>query len=605
MFVYEAGSLAIVDSNAAALREFGYARFDFLAITLNKICPPAQVKAILESMDRSRNAFQEPELWRFCRKEGPPFQVRTTLQSVQFNGREAWLASLEECDVQKPEGCSVLNNVLHRQKPERNAVWLMDLDCRIMHCNKAACELFGKTKQEITGRQCQELVGCNAEPGPECPCRRMLLSHQHETKVLSFGTRWYRVSVDPQFGTTGELVGAIHTLRDITESKEMEAALQHSDRLFRQLANAMPQLVWIADSAAVVSYFNERVTEYSGAVAKADGTWDWQQLVHPHDLAATQAAWHAAANTARPYTMQHRLRMADGHYRWHLSRAIPVKNSALAVSQWFGTTTDIHDFEIASAAVRKSQQQLEQRVVKRTAQLASATDRLRKEMLERTALQKQLLSAGEHERERLGRDLHDGLCQLLAGIRCKTEQLKLDLTADFPAAGRRAGLLHDLLTQAMREVRGLARGLQPVASSPDGLMHGLLELAHSVREMFGIQCKYRVPQPVLLHDHRAATELYRLAQEAVSNAARHGKPTVIRIGLKRTGRRLELTIANNGKPFPNRVGGAGLGIKAMRARAEHIGAKLVIGPGKSSGTLVRCSMLSPEIKAGTRELRHK
>lgn len=517
---------------------------------------------------------------------------------MKFAGRDARLVWIEESTAQKPAEPSTAPGGAYRQSPfggAGNAFWLMDLNCRITQCDQSACDLFGKTREEITGRHCWELVHCTAEPVANCPCRRMLLSHHQESTVLNLGARWYQVSVRPRFRSQGERVGAFCTMLDITESKAIEAALQHTERIFRQLANAMPQLVWIADSAGVVSFYNDRVSEYSGAVRKPDGTWDRQQLVHPDDLGAALAARQAAARAGLPYTVQQRIRMADGNYRWHLSRALPVKDASGGVSKWFGTATDIHDLKMATEALHKNQQELEQRVAERTTELAQATDRLQKEMIERTALQRELFTAGEHERERLGQDLHDGLCQLLTGIRCKTERLTEDLAADSPAA-RGAQTLYELLTQAMREARGLARGLQPVARVPEGLMHGLLELAGATRELFKLRCECRFPQPVLLDDHRMASELYRVAQEAVSNAARHGKPTFIRIGLKRIGDRLVLTITSDGKPFRMRAGTKGMGLKTMRARAEHIGATLMIAPIKSGGTVVRCALAVPESK---------
>ena len=591
MFVYDAGSLAILAANPAALRQFGYARSEFLAHTLQGICSTADVQPMLESAVNPCGDRQEAGLWRYLTKAGMLFQARTKSQKVQFERRDARLVSLEACGPLKSSQPPALDNVEHPQQTvgiSKNVVWLMGLDGRITQCNQAACELLRKTKAEIIGRLCGEIVHCSAAPTPDCPYKRVLSSHQRETTVLTLGARWYQVSVDPLFLPSGELRRVIHTMRDITESKEIETALRHSERLFRELANAMPQLVWIANPAGVVSYYNDRVTDHSNA--EANGSWDWRELVHPSDRTATLTAWDAAANSARPYTMQHRMRMADGKYRWHLSRAIPVKHTSGAVLKWFGTATDIHDLKLASEAVQKHEQKLEQRVAARTTELVRARNRLRKEMAERTALQLELFTAGERERERLGRDLHDGLCQLLAGIRFKTEGLKGDLETDSPPAAHCAEELYNLLTRAMREARGLARGLQPVAPVSEGLMNGLLELASSTRELYGVQCECSFPQPVRLRNHQTACELYRVAQEAVSNAARHGKPTVIRIRLNRAPNRLDLTIANDGKPFPTRAGGSGMGLKTMRARAKHIGAKLVIGRDKSGGALVRCSL---------------
>jgi PAS domain S-box-containing protein len=126
-----------------------------------------------------------------------------------------------------------------------------------------------------------------------------------------------------------------------TARRQAEAALRDSELRYRQLANAMPHLVWTSNAAGVVDYYNSRASAYDGIRCDNDGRWTWQPIVHPDDIAATITAWQAA-QYGTTYQHEHRLRMADGSYRWHLSRAEALRDEGQIV-KWFGTATDIHE----------------------------------------------------------------------------------------------------------------------------------------------------------------------------------------------------------------------------------------------------------------------
>lgn len=122
---------------------------------------------------------------------------------------------------------------------------------------------------------------------------------------------------------------------------------------FRKLAEAMPQLVWTANEQGVVDYYNGRINDYDPAVRLSGNGFDWSLFLHPDDLAATVAAWRGAQETG-VYTFEHRLRMADGSWRWHLSRALLDQDEENGV-KWYGTATDIDDRKRAEEALRRSE----------------------------------------------------------------------------------------------------------------------------------------------------------------------------------------------------------------------------------------------------------
>ncbi len=142
------------------------------------------------------------------------------------------------------------------------------------------------------------------------------------------------------------------------ERAAAEAALRESERRLQSLADAMPQVVWAADPDGTVRYYNSRVAGFGGVAEPEPGVWVWQPTLHPDDLPATLEAWERAMRDASPYAQEHRILMADGEYRWHLSRAIPILDAAGRIDTWYGTATDIHDLKQAEIARRENEERL-------------------------------------------------------------------------------------------------------------------------------------------------------------------------------------------------------------------------------------------------------
>jgi two-component system, NarL family, sensor histidine kinase NreB len=212
---------------------------------------------------------------------------------------------------------------------------------------------------------------------------------------------------------------------------------------------------------------------------------------------------------------------------------------------------------------------------------------IRTDITEHKRLEEEVLRISEMERRRIGQDLHDGICQQLAGIEFKLQALAENLPAKKQAA--QAGQIASHVRDAIAQARSLARGLSPVVLESEGLMSALKELAEGTVKMFEVQCRFVKNAPVLIHNHTAATHLYRIAQEAVSNAIKHGKAKAIEIRLSEEPQRIVLMIKNNGVGFtPRSGGGQGMGLRIMQYRASLIGAKVLLQPETAGGLAVLC-----------------
>jgi signal transduction histidine kinase len=237
-------------------------------------------------------------------------------------------------------------------------------------------------------------------------------------------------------------------------------------------------------------------------------------------------------------------------------------------------------------------------VVARALKQIENTTRLAEAEKERQRLEHEILEIAEKEQQRIGHDLHDGLTQYLAGIEIMSSVLEQDLEQNGDPTAARVHKLTNHLRQAIAQTRVLARGLSPVPMEVDGLSSALKELAGNTTDLFKVTCVFQEKASVSPVDFAAAKHLYRIAQEAINNAIRHGKATTIKVVLEQ-GPAVDagkLSIENDGMPFSPKVGSSkGMGLRIMEHRAALIGGTLEIRSRPSSGTVVECRF--PSIKS--------
>jgi two-component system CheB/CheR fusion protein len=213
-----------------------------------------------------------------------------------------------------------------------------------------------------------------------------------------------------------------------------------------------------------------------------------------------------------------------------------------------------------------------------------------RDITERKRLEKEILETSDREQRRIGQDLHDGLCQQLAGIELMSQALEQNLAATSKTGAERVGQIAGHIREAINHTRLLARGLAPVTLESDGLMAALHELAGNTKKIFNVNCAFRCDPPVLLEDQAVASQLFRIAQEAVSNAIRHGKATEILVQLGDKRGKIVVTVSDNGKGFPKAIPmRKGMGLRMMQSRAGMIGGTLVLDNNSDGGARVICT----------------
>jgi PAS domain S-box-containing protein len=338
---------------------------------------------------------------------------------------------------------------------------------------------------------------------------------------------------------------------DITELKRTETALQEERNVVSAILHTVGALVVVLDPEGRIVRFNRACEEVSGySFAEVNGTSFWDLCVIPEEV-------------DRFKTIVEQLRQQ--HATKDYESSWEVKNGTRRLIAW--SSTVLPGEKGGPAYI-----------------IATGID-----ITERKRLEKAILEISAEEQRRIGQDLHDGLGQHLTGIAFMSKVQEQKLAEKGLDEAVEATRIVSLVNEAIRKTRELAHGLLPVISDSQGLMSALRRWAVEVEDLFQISCCLRMEEPVLIHDNNMSTHLYRIAQEAVNNAIKHGQAKNIVISLSRGHEYDTLRIENDGARLTaSSASDPGMGLQIMSYRARMIGGSLKVESGEPSGVTIIC-----------------
>jgi PAS domain S-box-containing protein len=284
-----------------------------------------------------------------------------------------------------------------------------------------------------------------------------------------------------------EVVGT--ALLDISELKRIERALALSERQFRAVAEAMPQLVWSTLPDGNYDYYNQQCVDFAGSAPGAG----WKQLLHPDDRERTKLAWEHSLSTGEPYAVEYRFKSKRGEYHWFLGRAVPLRDRNGKIERWFGTATDITEMVAdRTAKMAEANSKLRAEIFERSL----AEERLRSEILERTRAEEQLRQASKMEAVGrltggLAHDFNNLLTVVMGNIEAIQRRVKKEGSdekvrgyADFAMQGvRRAAALTKRLLAFSR-----GQPLEPTPVNANELVSSMTELfARTIGEKIALK----------------------------------------------------------------------------------------------------------------------
>jgi len=225
-----------------------------------------------------------------------------------------------------------------------------DCDYRYLFVNRSFAERFGQSPRDIVGKTVRDVIGAAAFEGLRPHMAAALLGEhtriELELPYEQLGMRIMNGELAPDLAADGTVRGFVAVISDVTERRQAEA-------LFRELADSLPQMVWMATPDGVPDYYNERWFDFTGFESCAASNDSWIRIVHPDDVQRSSDTWRAAVRTGQPYEIEYRFfDRKTRAYRWHLGRALPVRDSEGHVARWFGTCTDVDDQKRATQAAR-------------------------------------------------------------------------------------------------------------------------------------------------------------------------------------------------------------------------------------------------------------
>ncbi len=500
------------------------------------------------------------------RKNGKPYQIggiaRDITERESAEASRRWLATVVE--------------------NSDDAIITLNLDGVIQTWNAGAERIFLYSSKEAVGRNVSFLRPLEAADD-EAIFRRLIRQgkriEHYETRRLRKDGRVIDISlsISPLTDSTGKIAGYSKISRNITE--------RNLDRLmFRRLLEAAPDGFVILDSKGIVRMANARTEALFGLPKKKIIGSTFESLLPPEErkrFTASRRQFLRQPTQAETFRGMHLdgMRKGGGIFPMEISLSqVEAPEGALIIID----ITDITERKEAEQTIRRLNAELEERVQQRT-------NELMQQIVTRMQLEEEILQISERERRRIGQDLHDDLGQQLAGAWMMADVLQRRLEVNQSPEATSAEKLCGLLKKALNHTRTLARGLHPVAPEQGGLAKALETLAAKSSELFDVQCRFKCLEAPELTDEAVMTHLYRIAQEAVSNAVKHGRASSILISLSRN----FVRIHDNGQWKTPSLENPGLGLRIMRYRAELHGGSLSIQKNGKRGTTVTCQFVTP------------
>lgn len=552
-----------VYANQMAAESVGCAREDLIGGDALEFVHPDFRRVIQDHTLRRQAGEDVPSRYEFplVARGGEVRWVDSSAQRIHLRNEPAVLiCALDVTQRKEAEQKLAASEERFRQVVEniREVFWMTDPSKReLMYISRAFESVWGRDRQDAQGSSLDWLACVHPEDRERVQkAMARLETHGRYEEIYRIVrpdglVRWIQDRAFPIFNERGEIYRIAGIAEDITAWKATEESLRSSEERFRTLFEVATIGIALLGPDGQYLRVNRVYCEllgYSEVELLRLGT---TRVTHPEDVAQGQQFYRELAEGARDhYSREMRLVTKPGQVIHAVAASSAVRDATGALRYIVSALLDIS---------------------------------------ERKRLQNEVLEISSRERRRIGHDLHDGLGQYLSGIAFKAKCLEETLHAEAPGRAADAQELVRLLNNAVSQARTLARGLDPVEAEVGGLVPALHKLADESAKLFSLECGFESNLPEVTLDTGVALHLFRIAQEAITNAARHGNARRIAVRLYAGAHDLRLGIEDNGCGFT--VGQrteAGLGLRTMQYRAETINAAFQVQSSPGKGTSVEC-----------------
>ena len=421
------------------------------------------------------------------------------------------------------------------------------------------------------------------------------------------------VQSTPLFSRAGEMVGMISNhwrkvhepskreLRlldvlarqaaDLIESKRADEEVRESEARMRATVEQATAGVARRDINGRIVFVNQKLCDMVGYTESELIGKTFADVTHPDDSDVNRRLFRELIRDGKPYELEKRFIRKDGGILWADVSAGAVRGADGKTQSTVTVVVDVTARKKAEAALRRSKQLLEMRVRARTLELNKANKKLEAEISRRKGLEGEILSVSDREQQRLGQELHDGLCQHLTAVAFMTRSIALRLRDHRVVDAADIEKVAELVNTAAVDTRNLSRALHRVDVDAAALVVALQDLVD--REIWRTPCRLEMKPSFQINDDGAAAHLYRIAREAVINANKHAQARQIVVRLERVRKEMVLRVIDDGIGFPKDLKPQqGLGYHIMKYRAQLMGGRLEIDSPQTGGTRVSCYLPS-------------
>ena len=439
---------------------------------------------------------------------------------------------------------------------------IIDRDYNIENISDSGLALLGKSREEVIGKKCYQIISGADSPEAGCPCRRTLETRQVESIERyeeRFG-RYFSIKSSPIFDESGEIVKFVDLRRDITEKKRTEEALQESERSYRELFEVAPDAIWVHDLKGNILKANKAAEKLTGLSAEELAKGNVKTLLSEKGLRLAKEVRRRLVKgeaVAQPYE-QHLIRKDGTEATLRLTTSPIFSNGQLIAFQ-----------NIARDITEEKRMQ----------------ENLRYYLQE-------IARAQEEERRRIARELHDSTAQTLIALLHQLENLLGD-KAKLPVREAKALWgFYEQIRDVLREVRRFSRDLRPSILDDLGLLPALEWVTGELKKEYGVETTLEVVGDVRRFSQEAELILFRIVQEALRNVAKHAQASKAEVKVEFEKQKTRVTISDDGIGFelPESLGDlphtGKLGLAGMQERVQLLGGNLKLKSKLGKGTTV-------------------